>query len=103
MPQELYGLDEGERLTFDAISYQPLTRLIYHGFGLFQIQYMPWTNGTFNRRGSFTFFQVLFDIGYLKKGTTIINTLATWKRELKLPWREAGLPNYLDGTVDSDQ
>ena len=28
---------------------------------------------------------------------------ATWERELKLPWREAGPPNYLDDKVDSDQ
>ena len=25
------------------------------------------------------------------------------KRELKLPWREVGPPNYLDDKVDSDQ
>ncbi|KAJ1493844.1 hypothetical protein T484DRAFT_1767040 [Baffinella frigidus] len=56
---EFYGLDSDERLSFDSISYQPLTRLIYHGMGLFQIQYMPWINGTFNARGSFTFYQVL--------------------------------------------
>ena len=28
---------------------------------------------------------------------------ATWKRELKLPWREAGPPNHHDDKVDSDQ
>ena len=28
---------------------------------------------------------------------------ATWKREFKRPWREAGPPNHLDHTVDSDQ
>ena len=28
---------------------------------------------------------------------------AAWKRELKLPWREAGPPNHLDDEVDSDQ
>ena len=28
---------------------------------------------------------------------------ATWKRESKLPWREAGPPNHLDDKVDSDQ
>ena len=28
---------------------------------------------------------------------------ATWKREFKLPWREAGPPNHLDDKVDSDQ
>ena len=27
---------------------------------------------------------------------------ATWKREFKLPWREAGPPNYLNDGVDSD-
>ena len=27
----------------------------------------------------------------------------TWKREFKLPWREAGPSNYLDVEVDSDQ
>ena len=27
----------------------------------------------------------------------------TWKREFKLPWREAGPPNHLDDKVDSDQ
>ena len=26
-----------------------------------------------------------------------------WKREFKLPWREAGPPNHLDDKVDSDQ
>ena len=28
---------------------------------------------------------------------------ATWKREFKFPWREAGPPNHLDDQVDSDQ
>ena len=28
---------------------------------------------------------------------------ATWQREFKLPWREAGPPNYLNDTIDSDQ
>ena len=28
---------------------------------------------------------------------------ATWKREFKLPWREAGPPNHHDDEVDSDQ
>ena len=28
---------------------------------------------------------------------------ATWKREFKLPWREAGPPNHLDEKVDVDQ
>jgi len=28
---------------------------------------------------------------------------ATWKREFKLPWREAGSPNHHDDRVDSDQ
>ena len=28
---------------------------------------------------------------------------ATWKREFKLLWREAGPPNHRDGKVDSDQ
>jgi hypothetical protein len=28
---------------------------------------------------------------------------ATWNRECKLPWREAGLLNHLDDYVDSDQ
>ena len=28
---------------------------------------------------------------------------ATWKREFKQPWREAGPPNYFDDKVDSDQ
>ena len=28
---------------------------------------------------------------------------ATWKREFKLPWCEAGPPNYHDDTVGSDQ
>jgi len=26
-----------------------------------------------------------------------------WKREFKLPWREAGPPNHLDDKVESDQ
>jgi len=28
---------------------------------------------------------------------------AAWKREFKLPWREAGPPNHHDDKVDSDQ
>ena len=28
---------------------------------------------------------------------------ATWKREFKLPWREAAPPNHHDDKVDSDQ
>ena len=28
---------------------------------------------------------------------------ATWKREPRLPWREAGPPNYRNYKVDSDQ
>jgi len=28
---------------------------------------------------------------------------ATWKREFKLPWREAGPPTHHDDKVDSDQ
>ena len=28
---------------------------------------------------------------------------ATWKRDHKLPWREAGPPNHSDDEVDSDQ
>ena len=28
---------------------------------------------------------------------------ATWKREFKLPWREAGPPNHVDDKVDADQ
>ena len=28
---------------------------------------------------------------------------ATWKREFKVPWREAGPPNHLDDKVDSNQ
>ena len=28
---------------------------------------------------------------------------ATWKREFKLPWREAGPPNLHDDKMDSDQ
>jgi len=28
---------------------------------------------------------------------------ATWKREFKLPWREADPPNHLDDKVDPDQ
>jgi len=28
---------------------------------------------------------------------------ATWKREFKLPWSEAGPPNHLDDKMDSDQ
>ena len=28
---------------------------------------------------------------------------ATWKKELKLPWREAGPPDHLNDEVDSDQ
>ena len=28
---------------------------------------------------------------------------ATWKREFKLPWSEAGPPNHLDDEADSEQ
>ena len=28
---------------------------------------------------------------------------STWKREFKYPWREAGPPDHLDDTEDSDQ
>ena len=28
---------------------------------------------------------------------------ANWKKEFKLPWREAGPPNHDDDKVDSDQ
>jgi len=28
---------------------------------------------------------------------------ATWEREFKIPWREAGPPNHYDDKVDSDQ
>ena len=28
---------------------------------------------------------------------------ATWEKKFKLPWREAGPPNYLNEKVDSDQ
>jgi len=28
---------------------------------------------------------------------------ASWKREFKLPWREAGPPNHHDDKLDSDQ
>ena len=31
------------------------------------------------------------------------NTDPTWKREFKLPWREAGPPNYHDAKMASDQ
>lgn len=54
---DYYGLDAGEKLAFDSRVYQPYTRLIYHGRGLFQVQIQPWVNGTFNARGSFSFFQ----------------------------------------------
>ena len=29
--------------------------------------------------------------------------IQTWKKEFKLPWREAGPPNHYDDKVDSDQ
>jgi len=35
-------------------------------------------------------------------GMNISFTL-TWEREFKLPWREAGPPNYHDDKVNSDQ
>jgi len=28
---------------------------------------------------------------------------AAWKKEFKLPWREAGPPNHPDDKVDSDE
>ena len=33
----------------------------------------------------------------------VLGCKATWKREFKLPWREAGPPNHHDDKVDSDQ
>jgi len=33
----------------------------------------------------------------------LIRVSDTWKREFKLPWREAGPPNHHDDKVDSDQ
>ena len=33
----------------------------------------------------------------------VLPTMSTWKREFKLPWREAGPPHHLDDKVDSDQ
>jgi len=36
-------------------------------------------------------------------GARKVDIKATWKREFKLPWREAGPPNHLDDKVDSDQ
>ena len=35
--------------------------------------------------------------------TRKLSIKATWKRELKLPWREAGPPNHHNDKVDSDQ
>jgi len=36
-----------------------------------------------------------------ERGSSLLQTY--WKREFKLPWREAGPPNHHDDTVDSDQ
>ena len=38
-----------------------------------------------------------------KKATAEGRCKATWKREIKLPWREAGPPNHLDDAVVLDQ
>jgi len=37
------------------------------------------------------------------KRCVVNNCTFTWKREFKLPWREAGPPNHLNDKVDSDQ
>ena len=39
----------------------------------------------------------------VKRGTLIERYKATWNRDFKLPWREAGQPNHLDDEADSDQ
>ena len=53
-------------------------------------------------------FEILMDFGFLQEtsgvmGTTFGRGGGTWKREFKLPWREAGPPNHHDDKVDSDQ
>ena len=39
----------------------------------------------------------------LPETVSLAQCKATWKRELKLSWREAGPQNHLDDKVDSDQ
>ena len=39
----------------------------------------------------------------LRVGSTLWVEGGGWKREFKLPWREAGPPDHHDDEVDSDQ
>jgi hypothetical protein len=53
---EFYGVSyPGEepisKLKLDSKSLNPRTKLIYHGYSLFQVQYVPWPNAT-DERGS---------------------------------------------------
>ena len=41
--------------------------------------------------------------GTLGYGNRLRGGSETFKREFKLPWREAGPPNHLNDQVDSDQ
>ena len=39
----------------------------------------------------------------MKSSRVEFKSKATWKREFKHPWREAGPPNHHDDKVDSDR
>ena len=43
------------------------------------------------------------DKGVALAGQIFHGWKATWKREFRLPWREAGPSNHFDDEVDSDQ
>jgi len=58
----------------------------------------PWDKSTFDER------VVLHRVEASGLTTRKVDRYkATWKREFKLPWREAGPPNHHDDKVDSDQ
>ena len=45
------GLDPVPKLQVDSVNFNPRTRMIYFGYGLFQVQYTPWLNAS-NERGN---------------------------------------------------
>ena len=54
---EFFGIsypqqDPLPKLQVDSLTFNPRTKLIYFGYGLYQVQYVPWLNAT-NERGSF--------------------------------------------------
>ena len=45
------GLDPVPQLKVDSVTFNPRTKLVYLGYGLFQVQYTPWLNAS-NERGN---------------------------------------------------